>query len=896
MKRTILFTTLLLALATLVAYPVTAQQNRTLFQTDTSVQFRPAPSEFSRTAITVDPSLHEQPPQAGDRLDMPVGNRTITFRVQRVTEFMPGVWSVTAVDEFQQDRFAAFSYTSYKITGVMQLLPENELYYFSSEEALQTDVLARMRPDMTDILACSGEAELPVYQLEEDHPLSKARSLMAAPITAPTAPPVFAAMALPDTPVMLDVMLAYTPAARDWANNSPINNPGSIELALAQAMNLSQQALDNSNVGIELRLVHTHLLNYTDDTNPAITSNTHLRRITASPTFNPYGAEFAGFMEEVHTLRNQFGADVVAMMVQVDDTGGLAWRIGSYGGVPNLGFSLNRIQQTHRTYTLIHEIGHNMGKSHGRVQEQAAADVFGGVHAYSVGWMFDPVTPNPLANPLRPRRATVMQYGDSQSIDYPGFSSPEIIAEGSPTGNVSGGPGPADNARSLRDMKGVIASYRTATHQPPVASIPTNEISITLAQGQRQIVTVPIANTGQSALQWSAEVGVGEANTAALSGTQTLNLPVERVLYENNFELGEGFPLGSHVAAGGFRTFNSQKPFNIESVRPASGSQHMRLQPLTNVPTGNSEFNQVSPPLLGRSGPGAYSLEFDLAANYEGTNSRYDVYLRDASNGQFTAGIVITNAGITYVRTVNESTGAETFSGNSGWVVPRNAYVRHRFTVNAETGRLSYFRDGVQYFERAMLNGRSMDYIDFYRVNTGSATDFVDIDNIRLLQHFSGYSWLTVQTPAGQSATGASQNLEIEFDARTAATGTYTGRVNVRTNDPARTSTSIPVRLVVTQGTSVDDNEMPNVVNLTQNYPNPFNPNTNITYQLPDDAQVQLDVFDITGRHVANLVDGRIAAGVHTASFDASQLSSGVYLYTLRTGTQTITRKMVLIK
>lgn len=895
MKRVTQYTSAVLAFAifTIAVQPVQAQQNRSMFRPDTQVQFRPAPDEYTRSAIQLDASLRTEPLQTGELFDMPIAGRTITFRVQRVTEFMPGIWSVTGVDEFQQDRFVAFSYSEDKITGVMQLLPENELYYFSTEAAQQSDVLARMRPDLLDILHCAGDPQLPVYELASDHPLQAARELVSARVTAPTAPPVFTTLTSPDTPVTIDVMLAYTPAAQEWANSSPVNNPGSLPLALAQAMNLSQQALDNSQVGIELRLVHAHLLTYNEDSADLISPGVHLRRITASPNYNPFGTQFNGFMDEVHTLRDQFGADVVGMMVRTDSTGGLAWRIGNYGGVPQQGFSLNRIQQTHRTYTLIHEIGHNMGKSHGRVQAQAAADASGGMHSYSVGWMFSSTNPS---NPLRPNRATVMQYGNSESIDYPGFSSPIIVAEGSPTGNLSGGPGPADNARSLRDIKGIIANYRPSAFQPPIASVPSAEISVTIPQGIRQTVTIPIGNTGQSALLWSAEVGIGEANTIALTGPQTFSLPTERIIYETGFESTDGFPVGTHVAVNEYRTFSASRPFEVSTIRPATGGQHLRMQPIPTAPTGTSAFNALSPPLLHRGGAGAYSIEFDMATNYDGDASRYDVYVRDASNGQFTAGFVITTQGIIYARTLNAA-GAETFSGNSAWVVPRNQYNRHRFTVNAETGRLSYFRNGVQYFERAMLNGRSFDFVDLYRVNTGSSTDFVDFDNLRIIQHFSGYSWLTVNTPSGQTASGGAQNLEIEFDARTVATGTYTGRVNVRTSDPARQTMSFPVRLVVTAGTSVvDPDELPVMVSLGQNYPNPFNPSTQISYQLPESADVQLDVFDTTGRHVASLVNARMSAGVHTASFDATQLSSGVYLYTLRTGTQTLTRKMLVIK
>lgn len=62
-----------------------------------------------------------------------------------------------------------------------------------------------------------------------------------------------------------------------------------------------------------------------------------------------------------------------------------------------------------------------------------------------------------------------------------------------------------------------------------------------------------------------------------------------------------------------------------------------------------------------------------------------------------------------------------------------------------------------------------------------------------------------------------------------------------------------------------------------QNYPNPFNPTTMISYQLPNDAKVTLKVFDILGREVVSLVDGEVVAGNHTATFDGSSLSSGIY-------------------
>lgn len=90
--------------------------------------------------------------------------------------------------------------------------------------------------------------------------------------------------------------------------------------------------------------------------------------------------------------------------------------------------------------------------------------------------------------------------------------------------------------------------------------------------------------------------------------------------------------------------------------------------------------------------------------------------------------------------------------------------------------------------------------------------------------------------------------------------------------------------------------EVPEKVELKQNYPNPFNPATNISYSLPQQTDVQLKVFDMIGREVATLIDQQQAAGAYTVNFDASQLSSGMYLYRLNTGSNTITRKMMLIK
>ncbi len=83
---------------------------------------------------------------------------------------------------------------------------------------------------------------------------------------------------------------------------------------------------------------------------------------------------------------------------------------------------------------------------------------------------------------------------------------------------------------------------------------------------------------------------------------------------------------------------------------------------------------------------------------------------------------------------------------------------------------------------------------------------------------------------------------------------------------------------------------------LRQNYPNPFNPTTTIKYDLPVDKHVSLKVYDVLGREVLTLMDEEQQAGYHSAVFDASRFSSGMYFYRLTAGTYVSTRKLLLLR
>lgn len=96
----------------------------------------------------------------------------------------------------------------------------------------------------------------------------------------------------------------------------------------------------------------------------------------------------------------------------------------------------------------------------------------------------------------------------------------------------------------------------------------------------------------------------------------------------------------------------------------------------------------------------------------------------------------------------------------------------------------------------------------------------------------------------------------------------------------------------------IDENTVlkPEKYQIYQNYPNPFNPVTNIDYDLPVNSNVNISVYDMTGRQIAVLVNDFKQAGKHSVSYNAMNISSGIYYYKIQAGDFVSVKRMVLVK
>ena len=226
---------------------------------------------------------------------------------------------------------------------------------------------------------------------------------------------------VPSNNPIIDVMVVYTPASRSayGGTNAIINGIH----AMVIAANLS---FERSGIGARLRLVHTAQTSYAASGDPFL----DLRRLTNA---NADGSQITGadgFMDDVPVLRNQYGADLVTGIIEINQPNGISWQLqafDAYPGSPFSEFAYNVIGSNLITGGLgfTHEIGHLLGNSHNR-EDASALGVFRFSHGYRDPGYFRTIMAYRCSSPLSP--CPIVNIWSNPSLNYNGrpTGSPDI--------------------------------------------------------------------------------------------------------------------------------------------------------------------------------------------------------------------------------------------------------------------------------------------------------------------------------------------------------------------------------------------------------------------------------------------------------------------------------------
>ncbi len=346
-----------------------------------------------------------------------------TARVSRIDLDVNGTLSLLAPLEDREYAFLSVSASGGQALGEIRLPAEQRRYLIHFDSPRNQHVAEDWSdPEMDERMP--GPPILPPLP-DNDSP---------GPRTAAPAEEIPVVQDAGDT--VIDLMIVYTPAALTYAGGTAgINN------VIAQAMTRAQASMDNSGIPVTFRLVHSAQVTYTESGN----SNTDISRLQNTSD---------GYMDEVHTWRDTYGADIVHLLTTANDTGGLGYILNTTSGLPAWAFSLTRVQQAANTYTVIHEVGHNMGAHHHKAQNVQPGP---GLYSYAAGWRWTGTNGSRYCSVMTYEAGSYFSDGLSHTrVGW--FSSPSASYQGAATGDAADG----DNARCLANVRGVVAAYRTA--------------------------------------------------------------------------------------------------------------------------------------------------------------------------------------------------------------------------------------------------------------------------------------------------------------------------------------------------------------------------------------------------------------------------------------------------
>lgn len=285
----------------------------------------------------------------------------------------------------------------------------------------------------------------------------------------------------PDTGQWIDVLIVYTAAARNGAGGT-----NAIVALCNSCISSSNNAYQQSGIATRLRLAHRAEVDYTEGSG----FSQDLSRLRSTSD---------GFMDEVHALRDQYNADMVALLNANSGACGIGYLMTNLSpGFATSAFSVTHYSCAVGNLTFAHELGHNMGCAHDRDNAGSA------LYSYSYGhrWVG--------ANGTTYR--SVMAYSPGSRVAR--FSNPDVLYQGTPTGIPPGQPNAAHNAQSINLAAYTIANFRNSgeVQGPSIGAHPQSQ---SVQQGQT--VVLAVTATGADSYQWTRN-GATLVNGGRISG------------------------------------------------------------------------------------------------------------------------------------------------------------------------------------------------------------------------------------------------------------------------------------------------------------------------------------------------------------------------------------------